>query len=443
MNPASFRRGLVLAALWLAAACLPAAVAQNAAPAAEPAPPPLPLSAAAEDAGLATLFREGMTALAAAVRAPSPEERDARLDAAIAVFHAMLVRRPGLLRVHLELARAFFFKGEDSLAREHFETVLAGDPPPAVVANIRPFLDTIRARRAWTAHFGAALAPDSNINAASADRTVWLDTPFGRLPFVRGEETAPQSGIGLSLWGGGEYQYPLAPRWRLRAGANASRREYRGGEFDRTTLALQLGPRWLAGPATEFSLLGTVRRDWAGGAPEADRRGLRLESVHNLNQRLQLRGSADWSMRDCRDCDWLDGPIYNLSLDLGWAATPTLRANLRADWQRTRADGESWRSTAIGAQAGATLSLPWGFTVGASAALRRNEYEGSGAPHRTIDRAPRADDDRTLSASVFNRAFTLYGFSPRIAVHRHKRDTNAQALDYTRTSGELSFVKQF
>ena len=36
--------------------------------------------------------------------------------------------RPGLVRVRLELARAFFLKGEDSLARSHFERVLAGKP---------------------------------------------------------------------------------------------------------------------------------------------------------------------------------------------------------------------------------------------------------------------------------------------------------------------------
>ena len=75
----------------------------------------------------------------------------------------MLVDRPDLVRVRLELARAFFLKGEDTLSRDHFERVLAGDPPGAVAANVRRFLSRIRARRGWSMYLGAAVAPDTNI----------------------------------------------------------------------------------------------------------------------------------------------------------------------------------------------------------------------------------------------------------------------------------------
>ncbi len=158
------------------------------------------------------LFLYGLAATGAARRPGlGAGERDALLDEAVAAFRTMLIDRPDLTRVRLELARAFFEKGEDALARRHFEHALAGDLPPAVAANVGRFLRAMRARKRWTAHFGAALAPDSNVNAASSDRTIWLDTVFGRLPFTLGEESAPRSGIGLSLWGGGEYQYPLGP----------------------------------------------------------------------------------------------------------------------------------------------------------------------------------------------------------------------------------------
>ena len=330
--------------------------------------------------------------------------------------------------------------------------MLAGKPPPPVAANIQTFLDIMRQRRAWTAYFGMALAPDSNVNAASSERTILLDTPFGRLPFTRGDETAPKSGIGISVWGGGEYQYPLgdpgtgsgASRWRLRAGANASRREYRGGEFDRMNLSAHLGPRWLVGRTTEFSLLATAGREWNAGEPRSDRQGLRLETVHRPDRRLQLRGSRGWSTRDCRGCDWLDGPAYTASFDSFWALMPILRANIGANWQRSP---RRCRVLALDRlrrpMSAPRFPLPWGFTVGARATIRRTDYEGAGFAHLTIDREPRADRDRTLTASVFNRAITVAGFSPRIAVNQHRRRTNAQALGYKRLSGELSFVRQF
>ena len=104
------------------------------------------------------LFLIGMTATGASQQ-PGVSEADgeALLDEAIASFRAMLVDRPGLVRVRLELARAFFLKGEDDLSRRHFEYVLAGNPPQPVVANVRRFLSQIRARRRWDLHAGFAL----------------------------------------------------------------------------------------------------------------------------------------------------------------------------------------------------------------------------------------------------------------------------------------------
>ena len=65
-------------------------------------------------------------------------DREALLDESIASFRTMLVDEPALVRVRLELARAFFYKEEDSLSKENFERVLAGNPPePVLVASSR------------------------------------------------------------------------------------------------------------------------------------------------------------------------------------------------------------------------------------------------------------------------------------------------------------------
>ena len=287
MKRPSFLRALAVAACVLSAA--PALAAQT--PAAQ-APPPSPAAALAEaraavrdgrfDDALGILrplagaargnarFLLGLAAVGAAEKPGIEDDRRiALLDEAIAAFRAMLVNRPDLVRVRLELARAFFLKGEDGLAKDHFERVLAGNPPAGVALNVNRFLAQIRARKRWSVRVGAALAPDSNVTARSGERTILLDTQFGRLPFTyQGDK--PRSGIGIALWAGGEYQYLLNPRWRLRAGGDVSRREYRSSEFDRMTLSAHLGPRWLIGRASEASLLASARQSWLadrGGFP--------------------------------------------------------------------------------------------------------------------------------------------------------------------------------
>ena len=120
------------------------------------------------------------------------------------------------MRVRLELARAFFLNRDDGLARDHFERVLAGNPPPPVVANVRLFLDSIRARRRWSTYLGVALLPSTNIGRDPHENTIIIIPGLPDFPF-RPDETR-KSGVGISVWAGGEYHYPLSERVRLTSG---------------------------------------------------------------------------------------------------------------------------------------------------------------------------------------------------------------------------------
>ena len=188
--------------------------------------------------------------------------------------------------MRLELARTFFIRGRDGLARRHFELVLAGGVPPPVAINIYNFLNIMQVRKRWTGYFGVAIAPDSNLNAASESEIIYIDTVFGRLPFQREGDFGSQSGFGVSVWGGGEYQQPLSERLRLRVGADLAVREYPASDFDQTFLAAHAGPRWLASPITELSLLATAQRQWLGSIPYVDETGVRLELDRRLTPRI-------------------------------------------------------------------------------------------------------------------------------------------------------------
>ncbi len=393
-----------------------------------------------------TLFRTALAAMAAAGKPGLPEgRREALLDRAVAALRAILVARPDLARVRLELARAFFLKREDSLSRRHFERVLAGDPPPGVVRNVHRFLAAMRARRRWSGRFGFAIAPDTNINRASDSDFVHLDTAFGRLPFRRDAGSRARSGTGLSTWGGGEYEHPLGRRLGLRAGADAARQEHGGRRFDRTWLRLRLGPRWRAGADTEASLLAEASRQWTAGRPHGDDAGVRIEGGHRTGRRLRLHADASWKERDLRRSGALDGPVAAFSVGARWLATPTLRIRASLGHERERPRSAAWRNDGARGRLGASMVLPKGFTLGASWSLRRTGYAagGRGAPHFTADGRKRADRLQVLQASVLNRAFTVAGFSPQLVLVRETLDTNAQARDYDRVRAEFRFVRQF
>ena len=394
------------------------------------------------DERTAVLFQVGMRSLAEADQADGDAARQELYDRAIAAFQLILVNRPELIRVRLELARTFFLKGQDGLARRHFELVLAGGVPPPVAANIRRFMNAMQTRKRFTGYFGAAFAPDSNFNAASESEIIYIDTTIGRLPFTRDGDFGARSGLGVSVWGGGEYQQPLSERLRLRVGADLAQREYSGSDFDQLFLAAHAGPRWLASPITELSLLATAQRQWLGGEPYADETGVRLELDRRLTPRLWARGTASYRERD-HQRDILDGPQVGFTATAAWTPAPVLRVHMTVGYERDHAASEHWRNLSRSVRVGTSLALPLGFTLGTSAQMRRVRYDGSGRPHFTLHGGPRFDRIRTFTVSVLNRAFTLYGFSPQLALINEARQTNAQAQNYERNRAELRFVRQF
>ena len=391
------------------------------------------------------LFEAGRGALSAA-ETTNPSEtvrREALLDASITIFRAILAAHPDFVRVRLDLARAFFLRERDSLARRHFELTLAANPPAPVVANIHRHLAEIRARKRWSGYFGMALLPDTNIGAASASETVLVDTPFGRLPFTL-DDGGAQSGIGLSVWAGGEYQEPLVPNWFFRIGGDISRREYTGSKFDGMSLGGHAGPRWLIGPRTEASLLFTARREWQADGPSRRSLGVRLEASRRLTPRVSGQFGASWSARRHDESTYLDGPALDLSVGLAWSVSPILRANLRTGWSRVRTELESLRNRTFRTSLGASIALPRGFNVSGTLSGSWADYKGPGRPpSNVVDGSPRKDVTRSIRLSVLKRDLTIGRFSPQFSVTHERRGSNAQQTDYRRTGGEISLVRQF
>ena len=388
------------------------------------------------------LFLYGLSALGASQHPQVSEaNREVLLNEAIGALHAMLIEEPALVRVRLELARAFFLKGEDELARRHFEYVLAGKPPEPVVANIQRFLREIRGRGRWSYRLGAALAPDSNIGGTSNERTIYIFD----LPFERDIKELTTSGIGVSLWGGAEYQKPLTERIRLRAGADFARREYAGSQFDQLFVGTFFGPRWQVDKDTGLSVLASARQRWLGSAPDHHALGGRLEVFHRLSRSVTVAANATWHGRRYRTRTGFDGPVFDSSLRTNWVVMPTVRLEFSGGYGWERPSALRWRHRSHWVGVGVSAILPYGFNVGAGYEMRWADYhesEGLWFPN-VSDGSAREDSTRSLRASIYNRGFTLLGFSPQLVAVHEERETNAQLYDFKRTRGEIRFVQQF
>ena len=285
---------------------------------------------------------------------------------------------------------------------------------------------------------GASLAPDSNILGSSDTEVIEIKG----LPFRRDEESLATSGIGISAWAGGEYQHPLAERLRLRVGADVALQQFEGSEFDQLFLAGRAGPRWLVSENTDISVLADTRIRWFGNEPYYRDLGGRLEVFHRLNGQLALNARMAWHKGEYETQAFRDGPVSDFLLSGFWTVTPILRASTTLGYSIDRAESDQWRNKSSSVQTDLSIILPLGFNLGVGGGLRWTKYEGNWAPF-TPGGVPRKDTTWNVRASIYNRAFTVYGFSPQLTVSYSERHTNAQAYDYNRIRSELRFVRQF
>ena len=137
----------------------------------------------------------------------------------------------------------------------------------------------------------------------------------------------------------------------------------------------------------------------------------------------------------------LNGDVVDLSLRGTWLFAPTIKIEGAVGYGTEHTKGKSWRNDSWLGRLVISVALPRGFTVGGSGEYHRTQYEGNWFPF--TDGSSRRDHTRIIRASVYNRGFTLFGFSPQLVVSREERTTNAQTHDYKDTNGELRLIRQF
>ena len=354
---------------------------------------------------------------------------------AIARFRAMLIRDPTLPRVRLDLALAYFRAKEDGSAAYHFRQVLGDkDLPPVVRARTLAFLDMIRRRKTWSVSAAVALAPDSNINAATSSRQVNL---FG-FPAQLSEDARQTSGVGLNANISAGYEARLSPDLRFRTSAGLSTRTYGKSQFNDRTLTLRAGPRFLF---EKFDLRPelTARLRQLGGDTYSRAAGIGLSGDWHVAPAWRLSAAVSGE-RISYETFLGDGNMYSTRVGLAHAfgRATLLRADGAFRREAVESEAYSWREFIAGVSA--TRELPRGFVVTAGSTYRLRRYDRPIAAF-----GPDARRDRTLAGRIklSNRHIELFGFMPELTVRHERRSSNLSLYDYRRNQIEVGVVRTF
>lgn len=147
-----------------------------------------------------------------------------RAGEGVLALERYVLRFPDDARARLELARAYFYAGDDVRAREEFEAVAKDHPPPDVQAGIDRYLNALQGRESryqtrTRAYLELGGGYDSNANAGVAQAQIGLP--------VLGPVTVASVGVQKGspfgwLDAGGRVNHPFAPGWSVYGAVDAN-----------------------------------------------------------------------------------------------------------------------------------------------------------------------------------------------------------------------------
>jgi tetratricopeptide (TPR) repeat protein len=353
---------------------------------------------------------------------------------AVHLFRRILARQPGVVRVRLELGRAFFLEKDYDNAERQFRFAVAGDLPAAVRDNAQRYLYAIRQSRTWSYNFSISAAPDTDLNAGPSIQTIDI---FG-LPFQLSDQARRQSGVGLALSGGGEFTPRVSQDLWLRAGVQAASSDYSQGVFDDTTVSTYAGLRFVKG-RWDVSPVGTFFERWYGGAFYNQGAGASLQATYYASRRVVLSGSVSASYVDFAPPLGQSGPTASASLGALYTLSPTSFVSAQTSVARQWAEFGGYANTAVQVQLGYYRDLPRGFSVSLQPSWVRIAYD---APLAAFG-VPRVDNQWGFQATLLNRRIDIAGFTPRLLYAYTWNTSDIPLYAYRRNRFEIGVTRDF
>lgn len=353
-------------------------------------------------------------------------------DAAVA-FRALLDDKPDALRVRLELARVLAAAGDEAGARRNLRQAPAGQLPADVALAVAQFANALRSTKRLGGSFEVALAPDTNINRATAART--LDTVVA--PLTLSDDARARSGIGARLTAQGFAKLAVTDDLSILPRLAGAASLYRQRAFDDVSGSALIGLEWQHLGARWSPSVGETWR-WYGGHLYARTDTAALDWLHRLGSRTQLAASGSISRAAYVRNDLQNGMIYDLNLTAEHALG--LRSGMSLTLSGTR---QTARDPGYATTAGGGSMLVWRdldkTTVFASLNLRRTIGDAR------LFLFPNARREWLISgrAGATFRGLAVRSFAPLIRFGYECNISTVGIYDYRRAAGEVGLTHAF
>ena len=362
------------------------------------------------------------------------EYRLGSLRSAAQRFETILARRPDMTRVRLELARVYHALGRDEKAKFHFRASLADRLPSSVKNAVDAYLNSLDARKRWSASFSMSVLPESN----PVKRTDAREVRIGGVPFRLNDDARAASGTGLFVNAGGQYAPVIGEDWRGVLALSAAGKIYRNDDWNDISIQGDLG---MARLFDRGEVAGGIRltRRWLGGEGYSTGIGPWARGRARLSPSVRVDIFLGAERRRHTEQTGMDRWILSLrsGLDYGFSARTSLRMEI--DLERNGAREKRHGSRLAGLALALSHAFEGGLSVSPRLSLSLRRYDGADP----LFQKTRTDTLSRISVTLLHRALQYRGFAPYIGYAFERNRSNIPINTYSNHGAVFGISKTF
>lgn len=363
-------------------------------------------------------------------------------ETAIRIFRAILAQDPTLVRVRLELARAYFVAEQWSRSRAEFFAVLSGDLPDPVRANVLSFIRAIDSRRGFDWNLSIGLTSVGDGRDFDTDE---IDLDFGgiALPFTLERDSDTELGVEVS--GSATVRRPIP-------GLSGPERSVTGRVQGFATLIdgpqrrnddLIFGLRAgvdVAQPRLTYSVGPVASWRRLAGERFEDSLGLEARFERRTEAGVSVFGAVSAARLDNWSDDARDGALYQAQLGVQRSFGGRGAAGIAVFGERRDVDFALDNSQRLGLRVFGTVEARFGLTLQPRLSLSVKRFP---EPSPLFVGDP---DEREISAGLRvekNDLFVGDGFTPFIDLEATRVESGIDAFSYRETNVRFGLSRNF
>jgi outer membrane protein len=356
-------------------------------------------------------------------------------------YEAILADDPNQTRVRLELAKVMMILGKPQSADKQFRLAQQDqDLPPDVAKLVRGVRAVIRQQRAWRFDVDFGLAPDTNINNATAVEQVNVNLGGYNLPLTLNDDAKAKSGTGLTATLSTGLRLPLSPKASMLVDLDGSGANYSGSAYDDYFAQAAAGPELRLSQRASVSIQAVGAQRWYGGNVATRQVGGKLGGQMNFGRADRAGVQLDLRRTDAKfgpGYSGVQGALYGTyEHALSKALVLSLGGLARRDWL----DEQAYSSTELGGTFGFGGEFRHGLTFGLSGSVSRAVYD---APIQFFSPDPRKDWRLNTRATLGLRTIRLWGFSPEVSATYARNDSSIGFYSTQRLRFRFALARYF